>query len=115
MSSHTYARVAKTISIGALVTGSIVFGSAAAWANSTGWNDNNLARSLATVDGCPVEFWGTVTTAEARENPSCPGNIGIQARYRLYSGSLIYTSNIECGASYTSVTAPLVLQNKVHH
>jgi len=84
-------------------------------ADSSGWHTNSLALTTSSVDGCKVQWWGYVDSAHTNEYSYCSGNIGLQIRYKLYSGSLTYTSNVDWGYSYVDVGAPIVLQSNTHH
>lgn len=86
----------------------------AAFAADSGWRAN-IASYLLTVDGCPVIQSGSSDYVSALENPSCSGSIGVQAKYKLYPGSLTYTSSVEWDADWARVDAPIVTHGKVYH
>ena len=89
-------------------------GATAAFGADSGWR-SNTASYLLTVDGCPVIQSGASTYVSGIENPSCSGSIGVQAKYKLYAGSLTYTSSIDWDSQWARVDAPIVTHGKVYH
>jgi len=85
------------------------------YAAETGWVTASLANSLDEVNGCRVSFYSTVGSAHSKETYGCSGQIGSAAKYRLYSGSLMYTSGIEWGYTYAKVEAPIIYYQNTYH